>query len=229
LIDLRLVEVGNRLEVGGPITLFNEEPLVVFQSVRRSRHRITQAICVIVLGHLTHALLVVCGGHQLQIRLRREPHRLGLPAGGLHGEPGDVEALAFEEGGEDQLAFPALGVLRHHAANGLLLALITSGARQQRGDVLDQALHADGVRHLLSERQRFIGAVALGHHQPEDALAPQGLHAEARHHRAVDPAGQPQHGAPPAHAIEDLVANRGGDSCGLRRSIEVESGRDNHG
>ena len=40
LIDLRLVEVRDRLDVGDSVALLDEEALVVFEAVRRARDRV---------------------------------------------------------------------------------------------------------------------------------------------------------------------------------------------
>ena len=52
LVDLRLVEVRDRLDVRGAVALLHEEALVVLEAVRRPDDRVVEAIGVVVLGHL---------------------------------------------------------------------------------------------------------------------------------------------------------------------------------
>ena len=69
--DLGLVEVGDRLEVRGPVPLLDEEPLVVLDEVRRAGHGEVEPIGVVVLHHLPRSLLEVRGRHHLEVGGRR--------------------------------------------------------------------------------------------------------------------------------------------------------------
>ena len=66
-VDLRLVEVRDRLEVGRAVALLHEEALVVLEPVGRAGDGVVQAIGVVVLDHLAHALLEVRRGDELQV------------------------------------------------------------------------------------------------------------------------------------------------------------------
>ena len=137
LVDLGLVEVRDRLHVGGAVALLDEEALVVLEAVRRAGDRVVQAVGVVVLGHLAHALLVVGGGDDLQIGRRRKAHGAWLALRALNRETGDVESLASRIGGQHELAFPAIAVLRNDAAYRLVLAAIAAKAFKSRRDVFE--------------------------------------------------------------------------------------------
>ena len=64
-VDLGLVEMHDGLEVGGPIPLLHEEPLIVLDKVRRSGDGKVQAIGVVVLHHHPRSLLEIGGCHEL--------------------------------------------------------------------------------------------------------------------------------------------------------------------
>jgi molybdate-binding protein len=72
-VDLRLVEVRDRLEVGRAIAVLDEETLVVFEPVGRADHGVVQAVGMEVLHRLADALLVVGGRHDLQVFLQGQP------------------------------------------------------------------------------------------------------------------------------------------------------------
>ena len=49
LVDLRLVQMRDRLQVGGAIAVLDEEALVVFEAIGRADDRVLEAIGVVVL------------------------------------------------------------------------------------------------------------------------------------------------------------------------------------
>ena len=67
LVHLGFVKVGNRFEVRRAVTLLHEKTLVIFQQVGCARYRIVKSVCVVVLGHLAHALLEVSRSNHLQV------------------------------------------------------------------------------------------------------------------------------------------------------------------
>src|SRR5262245_36365331 len=69
LIDLRLIKMGDGLEIRRPIAIFHKETLVVFKTIGSPRNRVIQSIGMMVFDHLAHALLKVAGGNHSKIRL----------------------------------------------------------------------------------------------------------------------------------------------------------------
>ena len=67
LVDLRFVDVRDRLEVGEPIAALHKEALIMLEAVRRAGDGIVQPVGVEVLDHLPHALLEVRRGNDLPI------------------------------------------------------------------------------------------------------------------------------------------------------------------
>ena len=72
-VDLRLVQVGDRLCVGCPVPELDEEALVVLQPVWRANDGVIQAIRVEVLEHLPRSLLEVRRRHDHPVLLGRQP------------------------------------------------------------------------------------------------------------------------------------------------------------
>src|SRR6056297_245737 len=72
LIDLRFVEMRDRLDVGGAVAVIDEEALIVFQPVRRTDHGEVQPVGMVVFDLLAGALFHVGGGHDAEIDLRRQ-------------------------------------------------------------------------------------------------------------------------------------------------------------
>ncbi len=144
LVDLRFIQVCDRLEIGCPVALFDEEPLVVFQAVGGARDGIVKPVGVVVLGHLADALLVIGGRHQLQVRLCRHP--LGLPhtARVLDGQLEHIEPVTFQNRWQRDLALPAVAILRKHFANRLILPCVAAKPLERWRDVLDDRVDAGG-------------------------------------------------------------------------------------
>jgi hypothetical protein len=71
-VDLGLVQVGDRLDVGGAVAVLHEEALVVLQAVRRADYRVVQAIRVEILQRLADALLEVGRRDDLQVGVQRQ-------------------------------------------------------------------------------------------------------------------------------------------------------------
>src|SRR2546426_1918000 len=67
-ICLRLVKVGDGLDVRGAVPVLDEEALVVLQAVGRPNHGVVEPIGVEVLEGLADALLEVCRRDELQDR-----------------------------------------------------------------------------------------------------------------------------------------------------------------
>ena len=95
-IDLRLVEMRDRLDVGGAVAVLHEETLVVFEPVRRAEHGVVQPVGVIIFELLSRPLLHVGRGDDAEIDVER--HADGLPLAGrrLHDELRDVVGAACE-------------------------------------------------------------------------------------------------------------------------------------
>ena len=94
-IDLRLVQVRDRLHVRAAVAVLHEEALIVFESIRRADHRVVQAVGMEVLDRLADALLVVRRRDDLQILAYPEAFLLDFAAGRLHDEL-EVVDLPFE-------------------------------------------------------------------------------------------------------------------------------------
>ena len=92
-IHLGLVQMRNRLEVGGAVTLFDEESLVILEPIGRAGDGIIQPIGMIVLDRLAHALLEVGSGDQLEIGSDRQPGGVQGAGWGADGQLENIEAF----------------------------------------------------------------------------------------------------------------------------------------
>ena len=69
-VDLRLVEMRERLDVGGAVAVLHEKALVVFEPVRRAEHGVVQPVGVIIFERFARPLLHVGGGNDAEIDRR---------------------------------------------------------------------------------------------------------------------------------------------------------------
>ena len=89
-IDLRLVEMRDRLDVRRAVAVLHEKALVIFEPVGRAEHGVVQPVGVEIFELLARALLHVGRRHNAEIDIERHAHRLPLAVGRLHHELRDV-------------------------------------------------------------------------------------------------------------------------------------------
>ncbi len=161
-----------------------------------------------VLEHLARPLLEVRRGDDRPVLLGREALLDRLAVRGLRHEREEPVALVADDAREDDLELPADPVLRDHAPDGLLAALVAAGRLEDLRDVLDDGLHAERVRDLTADVERLGIGVGLGHQQRERALRPECARAQADRDRAVDPAGDADDASAPVQVARDDRAHR---------------------
>ncbi len=221
--------MGDGLHVGRAIALLHEEALVVLEAVGRPRHRVVEAVGVVVLHGLAGALLQVGGGDQLEVGLQGQAHRPALALRALHRELEDVEAVALQDGGQGDLALPPVPVLGDEAAHGRRLPGVAARAREHGGDVLEDGLHPERLRDEAAQAESVRRGVALGHEEGEHLVPAEGAHREGGHHRAVDAAREADHHPPALQRPEDLLAERRLDPRGDGGRVDPEHVPGEHG
>ena len=132
-VDLRLVQVRDRLEVRGAVAVLHEEALVVLEPVGRAGDSVVQPVGVVVLEHRPGALLEVGGRHELKVGLKRQAHRPLLAGRRLNGELRDVETLArrVSTAGRSCTRQP-VAVLGDGHADGDVLPRVAAGSLRAR-------------------------------------------------------------------------------------------------
>ena len=173
LVDLRLVEVRDRLHVSGAVAELDEESLVVLEPVRRADDRVVERVGVEVLEHLPRPLLEVRGGHDRQVLVRREPRLDGLALRRLGHEREQTVRVGSEHRREDDLEQPALAELRNHPADGLVAPLVAARGAQDLGDVLDDGLDAERIGDQAADLEGLIVRVRLRHQHRQRPLGPE--------------------------------------------------------
>jgi hypothetical protein len=93
LIDLRLVQVSDRFDIGKPVAALHEEALVVLEPVRRSEDRIMEPVRMIVLRHLPDPLLEARRGHDRPIFVGRQTYRPPLAVRRFDDEAREVQSI----------------------------------------------------------------------------------------------------------------------------------------
>ena len=175
--------------------------------------RVVQPVGVEVLEHLPRALLEVRRGDDRPVLLGRQPRLDRLAVRRLRDEREEPVALVGDDAREDDLAPPALAVLRDDVADRLVPPLVAAGRLEDRRDVLDDRLEAERVGDLGADVERVRIRVRLRHEQRERPLRAEGVRAQARRHRAVHAARDADDGASavelarhdPAQRLSDLV------------------------
>ena len=66
-IDLRLVKMGDRLDIGRAIAVLHEETLVVFKTIGRTDNGVIQSVGMKVLDSLANAPLEIGRSHDLKV------------------------------------------------------------------------------------------------------------------------------------------------------------------
>ena len=204
LVDLGLVEMRDRLHVGGAVAALDEEALVVLEPVRRADDGVVEPVGVVVLEHLARALLEVRRGDHLAIGVGREPRLRALPLRRLRDDGEETEALAVQRARQHDLGAPVRAVVGNHAADRLVPAPVAAGRLEQIGVMSSSdRLDADALRREPAQGERVGRRVRLRHEQPQDPLAPEGEGAEgaadARVHAAREPEDGPPAPQPAAH------------------------------
>ena len=122
----------NRLHVGKAVAALNEEALVVFEQVRRSSHRIREAISPRVLEQLPRALLHVRGSQELAVGIGRHPPAVGGAIGTLDDDREDDHSAGRLRA--DELVPPGRLVVGKHLADRIVALAVT--AQRLKGVVI---------------------------------------------------------------------------------------------
>jgi hypothetical protein len=185
--NLRLVEMGDRLEVGEPIAALDEEALVELESIRSSRDGVDQAICPVVLDHLARALLEVGRCDDTEIGVATHALAIFVPDRILRHELEDAVG-ALGRRWQHDLVLPVGVILRQRHADCVVASLIAVRTFEDRRDRLRARIDAQMGDELLTEPRRVVRRVVLGEQQAKDPLGPKGPDAERADDRAVDAA-----------------------------------------
>ena len=161
-----------------------------------------------VLEHLPRPLLEVRRRDDRPVLLGREAFLDRLAVRGLRHEREQPVALVADHAREDDLELPADPVLRDHAPDGLLAALVAAGRLEDLRDVLHLGLHAERVRDLAADVERLGIGVGLGHQQRQRPLRSEGARAKTDRDRAVDSAGDSDDASAPVQVARDDRAQR---------------------
>src|SRR5690606_3038567 len=139
-INLRLVEVGDGLQIGGAVTVLDEESLIVFHPVRCAHHRIVEAIGVTEFDRLANALFVIGGGDDGEILADRQGLAEGFAGGVFHNQLEVIDA-ALGAAIDGNLVLPAVAVVGEDAPDRLVAPAIAADGFQHRGNVLHLVLN----------------------------------------------------------------------------------------
>ncbi len=210
------------LEVCAAITLLDEETLIVLKPVGRTRDSVVQAISVIILSHLAHALLVVRRGDDLQVGAKRETHRRHYALRTLHRQARDVHAFTFKYRRQHQLAFPAVTVFGNNRADCILLPPVTTEPLKRGGNIFHHGVDAEMLGEHLAEHECIVRRMMLGHEQTMHLLLAKRSHAQRGDDRTVDTAGDADNGPAAMELTEHLLTQRCGDISHFGSSIQLE-------
>ena len=224
LIDLRLVEVGNRFHVGGTVAEFDEKTLVVLEAVGRPGHGIVQAVGMVVLQHLARALLEVGGRYDFEVRFQRQTLLHLGPIRFLGDDGKQAEALLDKHARDDDFGFPSAAVFGNDAFHGCIVAPVEPDRLEDSGDILVDFLDAEIIRNLAAELERVLGRVPLGHQQRHHPFGADGPGREREGDAAVDAAGNGHHQSAALEGFSQDVSQAAADFFGFSRGVDVEPG-----
>jgi len=184
--DLRLVEAGDGLHVGGAVAQLDEEALVILEPVGRPRDGVVEPIGVVVLQHLPRALLEVGGRDDLEICARGEPVLALIAVPDAHHQLDEMQRLGAERIAR-QHDFPRhlRPELGDDLAHRLVARLVAAGRIEDGCDVLDLVADAQLLAERLAVGEALRARVALRQQQRKDALRPARAHAQGGHARRV--------------------------------------------
>src|SRR5688572_22114011 len=130
-IDLALVKMCNGLDVGTPISIFHEEPLIVLEAIRRAYDGVVEPVSVEIFDSLADSLFEVGCRDDLQVFAQAQSLSPDLAAGRPHHEVEVVHAT-FQSACNHDLVLPRTFVIRENPPNGLIAPAIASD-RLERG------------------------------------------------------------------------------------------------
>jgi hypothetical protein len=220
-VHLAFVEMRDGFDIGAAVAVLHEEALVVLQAIRSADHGVVQAIGVVILHGLADALLVVRGGHDLQVFRQGQPRGLELAGWRLHHELEVVDA-ALEATLDDDLVFPAVGVFGEHAANGFVTLPVAADAFESRCDVEHFVADLQVLGELFAARRAESRGVALRQHDAVHLVGPERLHAQGRAHRAVDAARHGAHEAAAHDFLREELAQTRADTFDLTVVVQFK-------
>src|SRR5438093_2302724 len=222
-VDLALVQTGDGLHIGGAVAELHEESLVVLETIGRARDGIAQAVGVVVLQHLSDALLEIGRGHDLEIRARRQTEAAFVAGPGADDELEEVQELALERVARENDLPRQIGLeVNEDTAHRGVPDLITAGRLEHRRDVVDLVRDLEPLAESAPVDEALRARVALGEEQREDALRSESPDAERRDAGGVDPARHRNDHATAPQALEHRDAKRGRELRGLRFEVERE-------
>ena len=228
-VDLALVEVGDRLDVGRTVAVFHEEPLVVFEPIRGSDHGVIQAVRMEIFQRLPDPLLEVGGGDDLEVRgggkSLLHPFALGI----LDHHLEKVDPVRIEKVlGDHDFIFPAITVIGKDGADRVVPPLVTADRFQGGRDVLYFIRDAEVLAELHPEFFAFRGGVALREEEREHLPLSHGKGRESRADGAVDPAGNGDDATSPQQGCRHDLAHFLRNTFRGFRQVDAEPGVKGH-
>ena len=225
LVDLRLVEVRDRLHVGRAVAVLDEEALVVLQAVRRAGHRVVQPVGVVVLDLLARALLHVGRGDDAEIDVERHarlaaPRRAGrAPRGGRCCSRAVPRALR-----STTLSCQPGPYSGNSAPDELVAAPVAAGAVEDRRDVLEHASRCRATRPRARPRRRLSGSESCsGMNTPSTLLAARRRARRAPRPRCEStPPERPSTTPRRRRRFSTCSRSAGGDALDLGRGVDAK-------
>src|SRR5262245_15981606 len=100
--------MSDGLDIGGTVTVLDEETLIVLEPIRSADYRVVQSIRVEILQRLANPLFEIRCRHNLQIFRQIQPHLRSLSCRRLRDELEMIDATRHSAA-DDDLHAPALG------------------------------------------------------------------------------------------------------------------------
>jgi hypothetical protein len=221
-VHLRLVEVGDRFDVGSAVAVLDEESLIVLESIGGSCDRVVLLLGPEIFRQLSRALFHVGRRNDRQVRIQRRTGTLLHALGRLHDEAEDIQAGSIADLREHDFRFPARAELRKDRSNGGV-ALAVAAHRLERWKQIDgPRLDSESLRHELAQFQAFSRGIGLRHEQREHPLRTKSTRRKRRDQRAVDPPRHPDDDTAASQLASDDLPHRSFDARRLGEPIHVE-------
>ncbi len=139
----------------------------------------------------------------------------------LNDQRGDVVAFSLKRVGDDDLRGPPVAIVRNQFPDEGVAALVAAHGLEDRPDVFDDRLDAEGFSDQPAEAQAFRIGIVFRHEQAEDVLGADRAHRKRHGNAGVDAARKPEHQTALLHGAQ-LSAQGGNDAIGLGRVVDCQ-------